>query len=53
MSPKGQPRVVHQERLPHREAVQRLLRVYAKLYAYGRPQPASGQTPTAVQEGEA
>jgi hypothetical protein len=52
MSSKGKHRVVRQERLPHREAVQRLLRVYAKLCADRRLQLASGQMPRLVQEGK-
>ena len=52
MSSKSKQRIVRQERLPHREAVQRLLRVYAKLCADRRLLPANGQTPKPVQEGK-
>lgn len=47
MSSKGKQRVVRQERLPHRQAVLRLWRAYAKLCAAGRPhsrRAASTQT---------
>lgn len=54
MSEKKQ-RVVYQERLPHREAVQRLLRAYSRLLLQDRAsvdadQDAKGQKPTSVQE---
>lgn len=52
MSRKNQRRVIREERLPHRAAVQRLFVVYAKLSAAGQPL-TSGQTPPVKQEREA
>lgn len=52
MSKRTKQRTIRQERLPHREAVQRLLRVYAKLSVAGAAL-SSGQTAKAKQEREA
>lgn len=54
-NPTKAQRTVHQERLPHREAVQRLLRAYGKLLREATPDAeadplAHGGRPESAQE---
>lgn len=56
VSRKGKPRFVYQERLAHRQAVERLRRVYDKLYRQARSDlscPVANQTKKSVQERKA